>query len=422
MLLFAAVSAAPGEPAFALKHGQRVLFLGDSITFAGMYVQYLDAYLFTRFPERRYELIGLGLPSETVSGLSEPDHPYPRPNLHERLERALEKTRPDVVVACYGMNDGIYHPFSEERFAAYQTGITKLRERVRAAGATLVLMTPPPFDPNPVADKVLPDGAQRYSWMRPYAGYDKTLSRYADWLRELQEKGARVVDARAAVQFTLTELRGEDPRYTLAGDGIHLNGTGHWLMAQSLLLAWRAPAEVDRAEVDARVRRVRRGEVSSLTFREGTVSFRWRSRVPMPYDPQWDPRLAEQQVIGERLNRHRLMVTGLPAERYALSEGSTRLGEATREDLAGGLDLLRFPLLSTNRRAAELLPLVQERQQVLGRAWLSDVGHKRPDTPEGLPLEAATRKAAELEAQIRRLAEPVKLDLRLEPVARTKPG
>src|SRR5258708_30140369 len=97
-------SAKMDEP-FLLKKGQRVLFLGDSNTFAGLFIAYLDGYLMTRFPADRWELINLGLPSETVSGLSEPDHPYPRPDVHERLETALMKTHPDVVVVCYGIND-----------------------------------------------------------------------------------------------------------------------------------------------------------------------------------------------------------------------------------------------------------------------------------------------------------------------------
>ncbi len=107
--LLAALSfgAQAGEP-FLLRDGQRIVFLGDSITNAGGYVQYVEAYLLARFPDQKFELINLGLPSETVTGLSEPEHPFPRPDAHERLERALLKTKPDVVVICYGMNDGIY--------------------------------------------------------------------------------------------------------------------------------------------------------------------------------------------------------------------------------------------------------------------------------------------------------------------------
>src|SRR5438552_1853750 len=119
---------------FFLKDGQRVVFLGDSNTFAGHYIAYLDAYLYTRFPDKKFELLNLGLPSETVSGISEPDHPYPRPDVHERLDRVLTKTKPDVVVVCYGMNDGIYYPPSEERLKKYQDGIRRLIEKCEKAG------------------------------------------------------------------------------------------------------------------------------------------------------------------------------------------------------------------------------------------------------------------------------------------------
>src|SRR5450755_2131668 len=110
ILLLLPSLACAGEP-FLLKDGQRVVFLGDSNTYAGKFIAYLDAYLCTRFPDKRFELINLGLPSETVTGLSEADHPYPRPNIHSRVDRALELTKPNVVVICYGMNDGIYSPF-----------------------------------------------------------------------------------------------------------------------------------------------------------------------------------------------------------------------------------------------------------------------------------------------------------------------
>ena len=58
--------------------------------------------------------INLGLPGETVTGLSEPGHPFPRPNVHERFGRVLAGGKPDLVFACYGMNDGIYYPFSDD--------------------------------------------------------------------------------------------------------------------------------------------------------------------------------------------------------------------------------------------------------------------------------------------------------------------
>src|SRR4051794_8235305 len=51
--------------------GKRVVFLGDSITQAGGYVAFATYYLERLYPEKDFDALGLGLASETLSGLSE---------------------------------------------------------------------------------------------------------------------------------------------------------------------------------------------------------------------------------------------------------------------------------------------------------------------------------------------------------------
>ena len=133
-----------------LPGAKRIVFLGDSITHSGQYVDRFEAFLFTQFPQREFLVIDCGLPSETVSGLSEEGHAggkFPRPGLHERLDRVLAKMKPDVIFACYGMNDGIYLPFAEDRFQKFKDGIVKLRAKAATAGAHVIHLTPPVFDP-----------------------------------------------------------------------------------------------------------------------------------------------------------------------------------------------------------------------------------------------------------------------------------
>lgn len=104
---------------------KKIVFLGNSITYSGQYVDYVETYLRLSYPDREWDFINIGLPSETVSGLSEEGHAdgkFPRPDLHERLDRVLNELKPDLIFANYGMNDGIYLPFDEERFKAYQLG------------------------------------------------------------------------------------------------------------------------------------------------------------------------------------------------------------------------------------------------------------------------------------------------------------
>ena len=74
---------------------------------------------------------------------------------------------------------------------------------------------------------------------------------------------------------------------------------------------------------------------------------------------------------------------------------------------------MQFADLSTNRGGPELLKLIRKRGRILCDAYLSDIGHQRPGMSKGLPVEEATKQAADLDAQIRQMAAPVTLSLRL---------
>jgi lysophospholipase L1-like esterase len=222
-LLLAVQPTRADEELSWVRQAHRVVMLGDSITHSGEYVDFIDAYFTMRFPDRHIEFLDLGLPSETVSGLSEEGHAggqFPRPVLEERLDRVLGKTKPDLVIACYGMNDGIYLPFSEERFQKFKEGMLSLHRKVTAAGAKIIHATPPVFDE-------IKGG---------HPGYQNTLDRYSDWLLAQRAEGWDVVDLHGPTTRHLTEQRARDPNYFLAADGIHPGETGHWLMAKSILL------------------------------------------------------------------------------------------------------------------------------------------------------------------------------------------
>ena len=77
--------------------GKRVVFLGDSNTQAGGYVAFTTYYLEKLYPKKDFDVIGLGLASKTLSGLSEDGHAggkFPRPSLFERLDRMLVRPGP----------------------------------------------------------------------------------------------------------------------------------------------------------------------------------------------------------------------------------------------------------------------------------------------------------------------------------------
>lgn len=272
---------------------ERLLFLGDSITHAGGYVNHIETQLILQSSEQTPEFFNIGLASETCSGLSEPGHPFPRPNIHGRLDRALAAINPDVVVACYGMNDGIYHPFDEERFRRYQDGIRQLVEKVHQTGAKIVLLTPPPYDAEAVRGKgtLLPAGKDGYGYLGVYEEYDSVLKKYGEWL--LEHSGAdMVIDMHTPITAAIAERRRKDPEYTIAPDGVHPNEDGHELLARTILNAWGIEQWIEPAE-----------EVSRLMSERGTLLHdAWLTHVghQRPQTPAGLP-LAEAQAKVEAL-------------------------------------------------------------------------------------------------------------------------
>jgi len=215
--------------------GKRILFLGDSITQNGQYVSFLSYYLQKQYPNNQFDIISIGLGSETVSCLTENDHPFPRPCLEERLTRALEKIQPEIIFASYGMNDGIYHPQSTDRFEAYQKGIEALKQAAKEQGAALILMSPPPFDALPIQEKLAPDTATEFSYRSPYAAYDEELGDYSSWLQTQKTENLDVIDLHSGVNAYINKKRVEQPQFSFSQDGIHPNAQGHLLMATIIL-------------------------------------------------------------------------------------------------------------------------------------------------------------------------------------------
>jgi len=241
----AEVTRAEAPLAFPLD-AKRILFLGDSITHAGGYIAWIETHCRLQGVKPMPSFYNVGLSSETCSGQTEPAHPFPRPDVHERLDRALKRIQPDVVVACYGMNDGIYHPFSKKRFEIYQDGVNRLIKKVHATGAKLVLMTPPPFDAVPLKKKkgaLRPAGSRQFAYFGIYEHYDRdVISRFAKWIMQQKDRVEMVVDLHTPITRHLAQQRKKNPQYTLSPDGVHPNPLGHRILGDTVLLAWGKPS------------------------------------------------------------------------------------------------------------------------------------------------------------------------------------
>jgi hypothetical protein len=77
-----------------------------------------------------------------------------------------------------------------------------------------------------------------------HPGYGNALDRYSNWMISQRAQGWEVIDTHGPMNRFLAERRRADPKFALAGDGVHANSQGHWLIAREILRYLGAPDEI----------------------------------------------------------------------------------------------------------------------------------------------------------------------------------
>ncbi len=363
--------------------GKKILFLGDSITQAGDYLNFLESSLMAATANLNTDLLNMGLASETISGLSEDAHPFPRPHLHDRLSAILSYTRPDIIFACYGINCGIYHPFDQDLFRSYQHGITRLLQAADNQKARLILMTPPPYAA-PVSnyDTARKDkGREDYSFMRPYLAYDDVMKKYAEWLLSLEGR-VQIIDLQSPMRQFL-EICYDD-------DYIHPNLYGHQLMAMTILkaLGWVKEEPLELRASSA-------GRQHADAFGQS-----WTAAMPkLPYRLYADKSEYNLQISVPETN---LMLQDCPPGTFQLYDQHKLIGQYKMDDLREGISLGYEALgeLSPGQLAEGMYELIAAKRKLYDYSLLQHIGHERPMSREGLPMELAETKKIRIQAEL----------------------
>jgi lysophospholipase L1-like esterase len=218
LALAAVSSASAGENAVKLKKGDRVVFLGDSITQGGVgpkgYVTLVKNALAEKQQELGVEVIGAGISGNKI------------PDLQKRLERDVLKKKPTIVVIYIGINDvwhGESNPKNGTSKEAFEAGLKDIVGKINDAGARVVLCTP-----SVIGEKN--DGANKL---------DAKLDEYSEISRKVaKETKSTLCDLRREFLDHLKKNNaGNKESGILTGDRVHLNEAGNRFVAEAMLKA-----------------------------------------------------------------------------------------------------------------------------------------------------------------------------------------
>ncbi|SHI34566.1 SGNH/GDSL hydrolase family protein [Pseudozobellia thermophila] len=221
--------ACSNEKKFKLKKDMVIGCFGDSITHAGGrgYVEMLQAKFDKERPDLNLRFLNFGKSSETVTGLTEEDHPGPRPYLFERLDEILATNKIDLALFCYGINCGIYGKPSEKLLKSFKIGVYSFLEKLRQKQIGAILLTPPPLALEAAPLPHLSDDVP-YGYKNPYPKYEtEVLMKFKEIVLTMQHPVSKLeIDIHTPLL--------EKQQVCYDSDPIHPNPIGHQLMADTI--------------------------------------------------------------------------------------------------------------------------------------------------------------------------------------------
>lgn len=381
----AGLAAAPPVRAdFALRDGDTVVFLGDSITAARTYGKIVENYTLLRYPGRHVRFINSGWGGDTAAGGL------------KRLDRDVFAHGATVLIVAYGVNDiGWGTKADEEHRQIYLEAVRGIVEACKPRHVRVFLCSA-------AATAEDPDTAE--------AGFLQKMC--DDGMALAREMGEGAIDVQRTMRAIQRKVRSaaestKDPkdRPTLhAPDGIHLNDLGQLAMAFAILKGLGASPEVSAATIDLHDSQNPLAEGCTVTNVHAAANHVEFDRLDegLPVNFGVFGALQFRFVpVPDELNRYMLTVKNLPDGPYTLHADDRPLGTFTAKQLAEGVNICSAtadgwePGGPWDAQAALLIRLTDARDDVAQTLRLTD--HYLPAHPD---REALRRDAEEANARL----------------------
>ena len=220
----------------------KIVFLGDSITEAGVYdkkvrVEYngelvypdytgFITFLSQSVPEKT-ELVGKGVSGDKVS------------DLLTRYKKDVIALNPDIVFIYIGIND-VWHKYdfgTGSDIDLYEDGLRQIISEIQKIGSKIVLCTPTVIGENHGDFTLANQYVEHYRDAKTMENMNNDLDAFSDVVRKLSsEYNTGLIDLRKVFVSYISENNPTNkPSGILTYDGVHLNDLGNKLIADQMI-------------------------------------------------------------------------------------------------------------------------------------------------------------------------------------------
>lgn len=347
------------------KQGERVVFLGNSITDGGHYHSFIWLYYMTRFPNRDLRILNAGIGGNTAL------------DMYKRLDGDVFSKNPTTLIVTFGMNDSGYleyngddgAKFGEEKYRETYENFKLLEGRLKGLSDTkIVMMGGSPYDETAMVEN-----------NTSLKGKNEVMQRIVAF----QKKSAEVnnwefLDLNDPMQAINLKFQAKDPAFTICGlDRIHPENDGHMVMAYLFLKEQGLDGNmVADFEVNASKRSVVRSancEISNIKGNREKLSFDYLAySLPYPLDtiPRgWNATKSQADAMKyipfmDAMNREIIKVTDLEKGDYKMLIDGEEIGIWSSEELRKGLNLAEETKTPQYQQALSIMHLNELRWEI----------------------------------------------------------
>lgn len=315
------------------KEGDKVNFIGNSITHNGDYHHYVLAYYATRFPHTKVTFFNSGIKGDNANSFL------------RRMQADILPKKANWSIVMAGMNDvnrGLYDPANqtpdsdtrkERALTDYKGYYESVIQRLQKTKSKIILQKPTIYDQTgdlPATNLV---------------GVNDALKKCTGIIEGFAKKyNLSVIDYYTIMNNINKRVQEKDPKATIIGsDRVHPGPVGNMIMAYQFLKSTAAPQLVSAVEIEnGALKESKHCVLNNFSVKKDIIEFKLKEEsLPFPVPLEAEPALS-LVPFSDELNMQLLKIAGLAEGIYTLTIDGTFIGNFSGAEFAAGLNLAKY--------------------------------------------------------------------------------